>query len=151
MRPAQPKWLNKEYKPVFKMPGSSGNDSNTIQHRTSGEFLAAAAQSQHMPGNRPDIVTLSQSHNPPKFDGSLSPRSDQPSNNTAPFTNSHKQKSPELKKMLADVQAQQPQHNQAMASKSNQSHSRMQMSGGVAMKKTQSHGQQSPEQPHNVY
>ena len=141
MRPAQPKWLNKEYKPVFKMPGSSGNDSNTIQHRTSGEFLAAASQSQHLPGNRPDIVTLSHSQQQPKFiaDGSLSPRSDQPSNNTAPFTNSHKQvKSPELKKILADVQG-------GVGNKSNQSNSRMQQVGpppALSMKKAPSHGQQ---------
>ena len=26
----QPKWLSKEYKPVFKMPGSSDGDSKTI-------------------------------------------------------------------------------------------------------------------------
>ena len=110
MRPAQPKWLNKEYKPVFKMPGSSGDGShNTIQHRTSAEFTAAV-HSQHLPNNRPDIVTLSHSHaQPPTYDASLSPRSDHRSNNTAPFTtNTNKiMKSPELKKMLADVQAQQ--------------------------------------------
>ena len=55
----QPKWLNKEYKPVFKAPNSGDGQSRTIEHRTSGEFAAEVAEAQAiLPGNRPDIVTL---------------------------------------------------------------------------------------------
>ena len=56
--PQQPKWLKKDYQPVFKMPPSK-QDSQTIEHRTSNEFEQFAGQSQQLPPRRPDIVTLS--------------------------------------------------------------------------------------------
>ena len=65
-----------------------------------------------MMGNRPDIVTLNNSQIVQRsFDQSLSPRSDQPSANTMPFSNSFKNQqqpnSPDLNKMVNDVKKQQ--------------------------------------------
>ena len=74
----QPKWLNKEYKPVFKGPSSNDGQSRTIEHRTSGEFAAEVAEAHAtLPVNRPDIVTLN--HASPQvqaFDPGQSPRTE---------------------------------------------------------------------------
>lgn len=58
LRPAQPKWLSKEYQPVFKAPGSGDSKTLDIAPKNS-EFSSLAGKSQHLPATRPDIVTLS--------------------------------------------------------------------------------------------
>lgn len=81
LRQGPPKWMSKEYKPVFKMP--ENYQSQTIEHRTSGEFNTIDSKKSQLPSNRPDIVVLSHTH--ASMQQSLSPRSDKLSSTTAPF------------------------------------------------------------------